>query len=299
MKARRFTLSLAALAGMTAPALAQEGPAPVNTGKVSWTLGADLVTEYWFRGIAQENQGWILQPYVDATVNLIERGDYTLAAYAGTWNSVHFDNPTSDGDGDGDNWYEADFFAGVALGLPGGFGLDVSYLNLYAPSAGDVFAQEIDVAVSWDDTELMESFGAPDGFALGPYALVAFEIDGGSDAGSDEGIYLELGVEPSFTLTESEDYPLTLSIPIKAGFSIDDYYQDAEGDDDFFGYVDVGAVVSVPLAFIPNDYGAWTAAAGIHYIVLGDSAADIGNDFGVTGGEDDSIYGTFGISMSY
>lgn len=292
-------LGLAVAGLVAAPVQAQEGPAPVNTGKVSWTLGADVATQYWFRGMAQENQGLILQPYADVTFGLLGEGDFTLDAYLGTWNSLHYDNPSSDGSSDA--WFESDFFIGAAVGLPYGIALDVSYINLYNPAGGDIFAEEIDVAVSYDDTDLMDSLGVP--FTLSPYALVAFEFDGGSDAGNDEGTYLELGVEPRFALTDSEDYPLTLAIPVTAGFSIEDYYEDAAGDDDFFGFLDIGAVVSMPLSFIPADYGAWEASAGVHYILLGDSTENISGssagNFGVTNGEDSYVYATFGISMSY
>ena len=290
------TLGLAAAAGFVgAPAMAQEMPAPVNTGRVSWELGASAVSEYWFRGIAQENQGIIVQPYATVTFGLLSEGNLTLDAYAGTWNSVHTNNPSSDGE---DNyWYESDVFAGVAIGLPHGVTLDLSYINYYSPAAGSNFSEEIDIGVSYDDRELMESLGMP--FLLNPRAIVAFEINNGADAGSDEGTYLQLGIEPSFALTDSADYPLTLSIPVTAGFSLDNYYEDAAGDDETFGYLDIGAVVSTPLPFIPADYGVWTASAGLHYIALGDSAADLGNDLGVTDGKDDSIYATFGVSMSY
>lgn len=290
-------MGLAAAGLFAAPAQAQEEPAPVNTGRVSWTLGADITTQYWFRGIAQENQGFILQPYADVTFGLLGGDDFTLDAYLGTWNSLHYDNPSSDGTVDA--WYESDFFAGVAIGLPYGLALDISYINLYNPAGGDIFAEEIDFAVAYDDTDLMDSLGVP--FTLAPYALLAFEFDGGSDAGTEEGTYLELGVEPSFALIDSEDYPVALTIPVTLGFSLEDYYEDATGEDESFGFLDIGAVLSVPLPFIPADYGAWEASAGVHYILLGDTTEEIAGPagFNVTGGEDDYVYATFGVSMSY
>lgn len=288
-------LAVAGLVSAPATVSAQESPTPVNTGRVSWNLGADAVTEYWFRGIAQENQGIILQPYFDVTFGLISEGNITLDAYAGTWNSVHTDNPTSDGEDD--FWYESDIFAGIAIGLPHNFSLDLSYVNYYSPAYGSNFAEEIDIRVGYDDTNLMEDLGMP--FILNPHALIAFEINNGRDAGSDKGTYLELGVAPQFTLTESLDYPLTLTVPVTAGFSVDDYYEDADGDDETFGFLDIGAVVSTPLPFIPSDYGTWTASAGLHYIMLGDSTEDLGRDFAVTSGDSDSIYATFGVHMSY
>lgn len=297
---KRYTGSLLALAAaglVGAQAQAQEEPAPVNTGKVSWTLGVDVVSEYWFRGIAQENQGWIVQPYASVTFGLMSSEDFSLDAYLGTWNSLHFDNPSSDGSADA--WYESDFSVGLAMGLPYDLALDVAYINLYSPAGGDIFAEEINVVLSYDDSELMDSWGVP--FSFNPHTKLAFEFDGGSDAGNNEGVYWELGVAPSFALTDSEDYPLTLSIPVVAGFSLDDYYEDANGDDEFFGYLDIGLVLSTPLSFIPADYGAWEASIGGHYLLLGDSTQSIASPegFNVTDGDENEFYATFGISMSY
>lgn len=289
-------LAAAGLIGVSAAtAQAQEVPVPVNTGRVAWTLGADATSEYWFRGIARENQGIIVQPYFDVTFGLISEGNLTIDAFMGTWNSVHASNPTSDDEDN--NWYESDVFAGLAIGLPYDLSLRLSYIYYYSPAAGDKFAEEIDVELVYDDTRLMRDLGLP--FNLNPSALIAFEIDNGADAGDSKGTYLQLAINPSFALTDSMDYPLTLSVPVTAGFSLDDYYENADGDDDSFGYFNIGAVVTTPLPLIPADYGIWTASVGLHYIKLGDSAADIGSDFNVTDGSSDSVYATFGLRMNY
>ncbi len=286
--------SALALVGLLAfPSLthAQE-EAPVNTGNVSFNLGADIVTEYWFRGIGQENQGLILQPYFDVNVGLITEGEMTVDLYAGTWNSFHVDNAAGD-----DIWFESDFFVGLTFGLPANFSADVSYVNLYNPDGSQSFAEEIDVALAYDDSEFWDvDFMDFAGFQ--PYALVAFEFSGGSDAGTSEGIYLELGVEPSITLIDSEDYPISLAVPLTLGLSLDDYYEDTTGDSDTFGYFDAGAVLSMPLSFVPNGYGQWSVSAGVHLLVLGDTAENISQAFG-TGDDDFNVYGTFGLAMSY
>jgi hypothetical protein len=278
---------------LTTPFIAQaqemEGP---NTGKVSLNAGVDYYSEYWFRGIAQENQGLIVQPYADVSLNLIENEDYTLDGYFGAWNSWHFQDPT-EANGDDDFWYEADVFAGFSAGLPGGFGVDLSYINLYGPSGGDEFAEEIDLGVSYDDSGLW----GDNGFALNPSATLAYEIDGGSDSGSNKGTYLGLGIEPNIPL--GADAPFSLSVPVTLGLGLDDYYEDSLGNDDTYGFLDIGLVGSMPLAQ-DTAYGDWTVTGGVHYINLGDSAAQIGRDFNTIGGDDDdSIYFHVGLSMSY
>ena len=45
---------------------------------------------------------------------------------------------------------------------------------------------------------------------LSPYATIAFELDGQADGGSNEGVYLELGVGPSWSLAGGK---VTLGVP--------------------------------------------------------------------------------------
>lgn len=285
-------LLIGAAAFVATPVNAQEeGP---NTGKVSFTSGFDITTAYWFRGMAQENQGFIIQPWLDMTVDIFECEDWSVAATVGTWNSVHSDSPSED-------WYEADFYGGLSFGLPMGFSFDVSYINLYSPTNGTIFAEEFDFTLGYDDSAVWESAGL-EGFALSPYVLIAVEIDGGSDAGVDEGVYLELGIEPSFEVLPSETMPITLSLPVNAGFSLDNYYESGPGGaDSGFGFLDVGLVASTPLTFIPSDYGSWSLSAGVHMIYIEGSVQTIAGPagFNVTGGEDVEVYGTVGISMEY
>lgn len=281
--------ALLAMLSVTSPVLAQdEQPVAVNNGSVSLNLGVDWTTEYWFRGIGQQNEGIIVQPYADVTLNLIKEGPITIDGYVGTWNSLHDQNP-------GDMFYEADYFAGLSFGLPGNFSFDTSYIVLYNPSGGGIFAEEVDLGLSYDDTELAERLGLP---VLAPYALVGIETDGGSDAGTNKGTYLEIGIEPSFTVLESETHPVSLAIPLKVGMSIEDYYENTTGDDDTFGYFDAGLVLSMPIGCIPAEYGLWTASAGVHFLFLGDTAQDISSAFG-TGDDELNIFTTVGLSMSY
>ncbi len=279
---------------------------PVNSGAISLSAGVDFVTQYWFRGMAQENQGFIAQPWVDVSVNLAPFGLDSIDVYGGVWNSIHDNSFITDADGDGDDdgdqtgLFETDWYVGTSIALPANFGLDISYISLHNPAAGDIFAEEIDVALSYDDSELWGDVA--DGWTgLQPYVLVAFETGGGSDAGTELGTYLELGIAPGFTLIPSEDMPVDLTVPMTAGFSIDNYYEDGSGDDEAFGFFDIGAELSVPLSFMPQEVGSWSAYAGVHLIVLGDSTQEIsGTDFNIVADDSDAeVYGVFGVSMEY
>lgn len=289
---RSRTLALvtgaAALAFVASPqAHADEAP-PVNTGKVAFSTGFDVTTEYWFRGLGQENEGLIIQPWIDVTFELFASDDLTLYGNVGLWNSIHDAVP-------GDSWYEADFYAGISAEM-GKLGVGVSYINLYNPAGGDIFAEEVDFSISYDDSELW----GDDGFALNPSVTLAVETDGGSDAGMDKGTYLEIAIEPGIEdIFGSSSTPVALAIPVTLGLGLDDYYEDGMGNDDTFGFLDIGLVLSTPLdSLVPADYGSWTASVGVHFIFLGDSAENISEAFG-TGDDDSSIYATFGLSMDY
>ena len=65
---------------------------------------------------------------------------------------------------------------------------------------------------------------------LSPYGLIAFELDGQADGGSNEGTYLELGVGPAWALGGGK---ATFSVPTKFGFSLSDYYEGPDGDREF------------------------------------------------------------------
>lgn len=266
-------------------AQAQEAP-PVNSGKVAFSTGFDVVTEYWFRGIGQENQGLILQPWIDVTFELYSSDDMTLTGSVGSWSSIHDSTP-------GDAWYESDFYAGVGVEM-GAISVGASYIVLYNPAGGDIFAEEVDFTLAIDVT----AWDLP--ACLSPSITLAVETDGGSDAGTDKGTYLEIALKPTFDdILGSGNAPVTLAIPMKLGLGLDDYYEDGAGDDDTFGFFDIGAVLSTPLdGLIPSDYGSWTASIGVHVIFLGDSAQDISAAFG-TGDDDTSVYATFGLSMEY
>lgn len=308
MRKGRFTLAaagaaLATMAWSGTPAMAQEGmeEAGPNTGAISFSVGTDVVTEYYFRGIAQENQGFIAQPWAEFGIALYESEDGPLDSIdftMGIWNSIHT-GPSGE-DGAGDPHYELDFYTGFSVGLMEKWTVDILYTAYTSPNDLFTTTQEISVGVGYDDSGLYTAFGLSEDFGLAPSALIAFEFEGGADAGTELGTYLEIGIEPSFPLTEG-DYPLTLSIPMTAGFSLDgDYYESSDGDD-FFGYFDIGANVSMPLdALIPTEFGSWEVYAGIHALVLGNTTEQIAEvDFAVDGDADFEVYGVFGISMSY
>jgi hypothetical protein len=294
---KRFLWSLALGAAMTAPTsvLAQDAttvpaadePPDYNTGALTLTGGVDWTTAYFFRGYNQEDTGAIFQPYATVTAALVSNDNFTLNGYVGTWNSYHSKKTLSSGSGNS-GWYESDVFGGLDF-VFGKITLGTVYTFYTYPNGAFHTIQEIGFKVAYDDTDFMKNNGID--FALKPYAAVYFETD---DANGSEDSYLEFGIAPTLGLGSIGGNPLTLSVPVVLGCSIDDYYLDSGGDNEFFGYASIGGFVSIPIG-APSKYGTWTLTGGIQYIYLMADSAEVAND----GGENYELLGKVGVSFAY
>ena len=290
-----------------AAAPAEPAPEAVNKGKVSLSLGVDFVTEYFFRGIAQENQGLIVQPYATVGFKLYENETGPINAVTlsfGTWNSFHSGPTGSDGTGKSspEAWYESDFIGGVSTTVFKDWTVGVNYTAYSSPNDSYNTVQEVSTSISYNDAELLGKF------AMTPTFLVAFETEDEADGGNSafgapghtsSGIYGQLSLTPGFTVVESKDFPIGVKFPMTLGVSFDDYYEDGNPDnsDCGFGFFDVGIEFNVPLSFIPKDYGSWTFTAGPHFIWMGQNAQDLAK--GVNGGNEFDVWGRFSITMTY
>ncbi|MEX2213287.1 MAG: TorF family putative porin [Phycisphaeraceae bacterium] len=300
MTAVAVLAAMALLPGIRAQAQEEAAAADPNTGAISVTAGVDYISQYWFRGLAQENQGAIVQPYVDLGFNLYSAEEGPLSSVdlnVGIWGSLHSGPSGSGIGGPGNFLYEMDYYAGISATILD-FTAGVIYTAYTSPNGFFATTQEIAVKVSYDDAALWKSLiGESSGFGgLQPWALIAFEFDGAAD-GASKGIYLELGIKPSIELGFIEKYPITLSFPIVLGLSLDDYYE-VGTTDSTFGYVTLGVEASVPLSFIPARFGSWDFHAGVYVIVLGTNPKAIAGG-AVTGGDTAEIFAKFGIGFSY
>ena len=135
--------------GLT-PAVALAQP---NTGKVSVSTGLDISHAYFFRGIRQEDQGFIAQPYAEIAFDLFEDveglddGRLTL----GFWNSLHSGPAGSGGPSQNTTaWYRSDFYARLSLGLVREWHVDVAYTQHMSPN--DTFSTVKELTLSLGST---------------------------------------------------------------------------------------------------------------------------------------------------
>jgi hypothetical protein len=264
-------------------------PPKTNSGRVALSLGMDFTTAYFFRGIMQERDGFIWQPYAGVGFTLWEGGDEdlidNLIFNIGSWNSIQ-SKQTLAVSGPA-NWYESDVITGFTLGLADVLSANVSYIAYTYPNGAFPTVQELDAGLSLNDSEWLGAF------ALYPSMTWAFEVDN-TAFGPNEGIYLQLGAKPSVVLFEEAEYPLTLALPLTLGLSVSDYYEEGDGgDDDTFGYFDAGIVASVPLSFISSDYGSWSASASFDVMALSGTLARVNR------GDGTFFIGKGGVAMTY
>jgi hypothetical protein len=257
----------AALTATSTPAAQPAAPSKPYT----LTAGADFPTAYLFRGIFQEDEGFIMQPFVDFGFDVAEG----VTINAGSWNSIH-SGPT--GSDPFDNaWYETDIYGSVTFST-GKFSPGVLFTSYNSPNNVFNTVNELALVLPYDDSDRP--------FSLSPKAVLAFELSGQADGGDNTGIYLELGVRPSF----ETGTPLTLSVPVKLGLSLKDYYEGPNGSDTF-GYFTTGASASVALP--SSGAVSWEVHGGVDFYWLGDNLKFLNHDDGY------KPIGTIGFTLSY
>ena len=246
-------------------AAAQTTPPDPNAGAITATVNMDVLpnTPYIFRGIVQES---------DPKLTLWPAGDIGIAVYSGkealksatinfgVWNSLH----TGSSGLDGTNkklHYEEDFYAGLGLGFSKA-SLTTTYTAYTSPNGTFGTVHEI-------------AFKTAIAHKISPYVLLAQELGSvGADGGANKGTYLELGIGPSWPLAGGK---ATIAIPVKLGVSAHNYYE-LNGEDNPFGFFDVGGLLTVPLAKIPASYGAWNVHVGADFYTFGDTTKTFNSD---------------------
>jgi hypothetical protein len=287
LRARPHRRALWALAligtaiGLAAPALAQEPSS--SSEHVAITGGIDLANQYMFRGVRQNSSGIVVWPFADLTARVLSREGplKRLEVDVGFWNSLH-SGDTGSGGPIGKPWYEFRFFGTVALQFSRGVSVASMYTAYVSPS--DMFStvKELGIKLALDDRKARKA-------AIRPYALLAFEIDtlpgaGQLDGGTKAGKYLELGATPVYIRKRA-----TLEFPAKVGLSLGNYYELASQDNSF-GFVSVGSIVTVPLGRAWR-VGRWNVHGGVEFQSLGETTKVF------NGGDRSTVIWSFGLGL--
>lgn len=232
----------------------------------------NFTNAYYFRGFNNGDNGLIVQPEATFSYQVYKDDTLTVTPYATFWNNV-----TDKKYNGGDYWNEFDFTAGVnfeAKRLTFG----VEYLLYNSPVNDFKTTHEVGFSLGFNDEEINR---LP--FALNPHVALYQEIDNPNKRA--EGTYLEFGLAPE---SKVEKLPLTLTAPITLGTSLNHYYENTHGSNEFFGYASAGVVAKYDI----NDH--WYIKGGVQYLQLLANNARIAN-----GGDSHEVIGTIGVGFSY
>src|SRR5262249_41919876 len=215
-----------------------------NTGRISLNFGVDWASAYFFRGIAQERSGANFQPYGALPIKLIDNaGPLTaLTATPGFWNNWHAGGGTIVEPIDPKFWYEADLYFTLAATLWENVTMGLTYTAYTSPNDSFGTVQELAFSVSLNDSQWLGAF------ALNPSLFVGGEVSGQADAGRARGVYIQLGINPAYTLAPKSTYPLTISVPVTLRLRGSNYYEFGTTKNPPFRYHQLQPVFSVPLA---------------------------------------------------
>jgi hypothetical protein len=264
---------------LAVPGVARAQASDPNPGSITFTGGLDAPTVYVFRGILQETDPKItLWPYGDLGLALAS-GEGTVKSVGvnfGVWNSLQTGSSGSDGFSEHAH-YEEDFYATLSLGFSQGITGGITYTAYTSPNVMFNTVKEI-------------SFKVAQSSRINPYGIVAFEVgEFGADAGANKGVYIELGVGPTFPVGNA-----TLTIPVKLGLSGKDYYENPiTGEDSKFGYFDIGGLITYPLSGIPSSFGSWNIHGGVDVLTMGDTTKLFNQ------GDKAKVVGLVGIGLTY
>lgn len=265
----RFAAALSLVAALLTPTLGRA------EGRFSGAAQIDFTNAYIFRGIMQEKDGLIVQPWGEGYVNLYSSDDGFLrdvTAGFGVWLSIHSEetlatnNPTS--------VYEADYYPLVSMDFAGGFNLLTIYYFYDSPNgAWGPAVQELNFKLSYDDGEFTR---------LSPWVNLAIETFS-SSLGANSGSGLQFGISPTFV--DNENFSIGASAEL--GITLDDYYDGVDSNENTFGYANIGANVAVPI----NDM--LSVSGSFKYFLFGDDLET------VNGGDGGQAVGTLSISASF
>ncbi len=287
-----LTLALAStsLAGTAAPAkeskVVQE---IVKESCITGDIGLGVVSEYISRGVVNENQGFIAQPYLDLYFKLYEGEGFLnkVSLNLGLWSSIHSNHTFASPGTALPAWYEFDWMPGMTFTFAKNFALTLTWLDFDFVSSGGR-AGNLLGNLSYDDTDLLGAF------ALHPHVGVmkTFIGNGVGVPNSSQGWYYEVGLAPGFTVGKGGSYPVAFTFSLTVGLGPETY----DGED--YGFFSAGVNVSVPLAFVPSCYGAWTVSAGFTYWNLGDNAAHASAPALTNGSNDQYVFsGSLGLTF--
>ncbi|MES2921458.1 MAG: hypothetical protein V4819_07925 [Verrucomicrobiota bacterium] len=262
-------------------------PAPMEPAapklKLNVLLQLDVSDHYITpRGLDVTNEGVVLQPLFLLFANLYSSEstfltDVTLTA--GVWSSFQ-----SEAAGvDPSHWNEFDPILGLAFKFAEYFKFETNYTAFKSMTDSYPMSHHMELKLSFDDSKWLGKF------ALNPHIAYWQELKNKATvvfdpSTSEESFYFTLGINPTIKFDA-----VKLEFPTFLNIVGDEFYQQFDGSAGGGGaavfFTSIKA--SVPLKFIPQEYGFWTWYAGVKYYHLNNDGLEDGNMVLTTGGDHD------------
>ena len=248
------------------------------------------------RGLNVEDDGLIFQPLLLSFWSLYSDKNQFLndiSLTAGVWSSFH----TEESGADPGNWNEFDPILGLTFGLGEYVKFETNYTAFDSMTDSYPTSQHLELKIRFDDSKLMSG-----DFSINPYVAYWHELEDKATvafnpATSEESFYFTVGVIPTFKVGS-----VKLEFPTYINLVGNDFYQQFDGSPGGAGLAVFGTEIkaSVPLTFIPKEYGFWTAYAGVKYYHLENDGLLDGNQvLADSSREKDLIQFHGGLSIFY
>ncbi|MGN6368740.1 MAG: hypothetical protein ACTHN5_10795 [Phycisphaerae bacterium] len=264
------------------------------------------------RGLVALDRGPQFQAVVGLALDVYQGSGFIndISLNAGTWGDWN-SHPSKSVVTGADIWSEEDFF--------GGF--DVKFLNKWdfsysieawtfpdistADEINPTTEYNMEFKFGYDDSDLLKAF------AVHPYVDFFWNFAGDSSpvvsqallGKNDHTFYVEVGGAPSYTLKAIDSLPITFTMPTYISFGDSSFWGETPGPNGSrsnLGVFSTGLKASVPLSFIPQDFGNWNAFVGVTWIYTANPALSYVNDtLQGSGDTHNRVLGTAGVGFNF
>ena len=258
-------------------------PPPPPPSPIDLLLNVEFSNEYVTpRGMIVHDEGLTIQPLLLAFINVYKGDGFLDSAkiVGGVWND-YSTSPVSInapfGSQPKTHWTEIDPIFGVSLGLFKYFTLDVTYTAFVEQILNIGTSNHLDTKLTLDDSSFLHAF------ALHPYFEYWQELTGkATDADVPEAVfgpsrnsasnpapgssyYLDVGIDPQYQFGPHVLGGLKIEAPCSVLLPDTRFYGTYYGASSTVGLFELGVKATVPITFIPANYGHWSMHAGFNY----------------------------------
>ena len=168
---------------------AQSAASDPNPGAITLTTGVDFPSVYFFRGIRQEaDPSFTMFAFGDVGIRSpLQRHRAKAAVLTSASGTVFIQGTSGTGTTDKKSHYEEDFYVMFNMGVGKGVTITPFFTSYTSPNGSFGTVNEF-------------AFKVAHASRFAPYGIVAFELSGQADGGSEEGTYGEIGIGPSWPL---------------------------------------------------------------------------------------------------